>query len=203
MSDERVSRTSLTLLDRVRRKDQEAWDRLVSLYAPLVLHWCLRAGLQAADAEDAVQDVFLAVARHIGDFRHDRDGDTFRGWLRTIMRNRLRDRAAQRGEVAAGGSEARDQLAQVPSPSEEDSEDGEVNLVYRRAVELVESEFEPRTRRAFWLMVSGRRAAEVAAELEMSVGAVHTARSRVLKRLREEFAGLLDCDGEAPPEEDT
>jgi DNA-directed RNA polymerase specialized sigma24 family protein len=43
-----------------------------------------------ADAADVSQDVFAAVARHIADFRRERPGDSFRGWLWTITRNKVR-----------------------------------------------------------------------------------------------------------------
>jgi RNA polymerase sigma-70 factor (ECF subfamily) len=59
-------------------------------------------------------------------------------------------------------------------------------------VGLIRSEFEERTWRAFWgVAVDDRPAAEVAAELGMSPGAVYIAKSRVLRRLREEFRDLL------------
>ncbi len=48
------------------------------------------------------------------------------------------------------------------------------------------------------MAVEGCQAADVAAELGMSVGAVYVAKSRVLKRLREEFRDLFSeeaCDG--------
>src|SRR5437867_2680850 len=73
--------TSLSLLARVRAHDQAAWERLVGLYGPLVYGWCLRAGLRKEDAADIGQEVFAAVARKIQSFRHDRQGDSFRGWL--------------------------------------------------------------------------------------------------------------------------
>src|SRR5262245_54299739 len=85
------SATSRSLLDRVRTNDAAAWDRLVALYAPLVFHWCRRWDLQHQDAADILQDVFQAVATHIAQFRKEREGDTFRGWLRTITRNKVRD----------------------------------------------------------------------------------------------------------------
>src|SRR5262245_63501950 len=83
--------TSLGLLDRVRADDPAAWDRLVALYAPLVLHWCRRFALPEQDAPDVFQEVFRAVTGHIRAFRKDRAGDTFRGWLRTITRNKVHD----------------------------------------------------------------------------------------------------------------
>jgi RNA polymerase sigma-70 factor, ECF subfamily len=44
--------TSLTLLDRVRASDQDAWGRLVGLYGPLVRHWCRRRGVPEGDVDD-------------------------------------------------------------------------------------------------------------------------------------------------------
>src|SRR5262245_29431146 len=64
--------TSSTLLERVRAQDQEAWQRLVHLYSPLVYGWCRRSGLQDADAADVGQEVFRDVAGAIAGFRRDR-----------------------------------------------------------------------------------------------------------------------------------
>src|SRR5262249_53928484 len=81
--------TPLSLLERVRAHAPEAWPRLVGLYRPLVLAWCARAGVSASDAEDVAQEVFTAAAAALDRFRHDRPGDTFRGWLRAITRNQI------------------------------------------------------------------------------------------------------------------
>ena len=99
--------TSLTLLERVRANEPAAWDRLVLLYAPLVRHRCAAAGLQAADADDAAQEVFLSAAAGLAGFRRDRPGDTFRGWLRTMTRHALVDclRRRARQPVGTGGTE--------------------------------------------------------------------------------------------------
>ena len=61
--------TSLSLLDRVKADDQQAWQRLVGLYSPLVCHWCARWQVTGTDADDIVQDVFLAVAGGIEKFQ--------------------------------------------------------------------------------------------------------------------------------------
>jgi RNA polymerase sigma-70 factor (ECF subfamily) len=194
------SGTSLSLLERVRARDQAAWERLVGLYGPLVYGWCRRAGLQPTDAADVGQEVFAAVARGIGAFRHDREGDTFRGWLFTITRNKLRDRSAPPGGVGAGGSDAQRRLAglAVEPPDDEPltavcDEPNERKILCRRAIEIVRVEFEVPTWEAFWRsFVDGRAPADVAAELGLSVNAVYLARSRILQRLREEFAELID-----------
>ena len=63
----------------------------------------------------------------------------------------------------------------------------------RRALGLMQAEFEPATWKACWeFVVHDRPAAEVAAELGLSVNAVYLAKSRVLRRLRAELRGLLD-----------
>src|SRR5947209_20383601 len=100
------SGTSRSLLGRVQADEPEAWERFVGLYAPLVFHWCRGRGLQGSDAADVFQEVFRAVAAHVARFRKDRPGDTFRGWLRRITQNKLRDhfRKRSREVLAVGGS---------------------------------------------------------------------------------------------------
>ena len=104
-------------------------------------------------------------------------------------------RRREREPAAAGGSEARLQLAQVPEPAppEEAPGDpaGERRLLHR-ALALIRGEFEPRTWEAFWqTAVEGRAAPDVAADLGMSPGAVRVAKSRVLHRLRTDLGELL------------
>jgi RNA polymerase sigma-70 factor (ECF subfamily) len=186
--------TSRSLLERVKTDDPQAWDQLVALYAPLVFQWCHGWGLREQDAADIFQEVFQAVATHISSFRKDRKEDTFRGWLRTITRNKIHDhfRRLGREPEGVGGTDAQARLAQLPAPPRGDEgslaeEHGERGLVYR-ALELIRVEFTERTWQAFWqTAVEGRKAPEVAAELSMSPGAVRVAKSRVLQRLREEL----------------
>jgi RNA polymerase sigma-70 factor (ECF subfamily) len=186
------------LLVRVRSKEQAAWERLVGLYTPLVYRWCRQNGLQAADAADVGQEVFQAVARKISDFRRDRPGDSFRGWLRVITRNKLVDyrRNLQAQIVAAGGSDAEVLLQRVAKelpPPDPDADAEEMDLLVRKTVELIRGEFEDRTWQAFWgTALDGRPAADVAAELGISANAVYLAKGRVLRRLREELSGLED-----------
>jgi len=186
--------TSRSLLAGARARDAVAWERMVTLYAPLVLHWCRQWGLSPDDAADVFQDVFQSVAAHIGGFRREKDGDTFRGWLRAITRNKVNDcyRRRQREPGGVGGSEARVLLSQLPDVSDEDGSDVVAeNALLHRALDLVRGEFEPRTWQAFWrTAVEGRPAGEVAEELSMSAGAVRVAKSRVLHRLRAELGDL-------------
>jgi RNA polymerase sigma-70 factor (ECF subfamily) len=190
---------STSLLVRVRAGDAAAWQRLVSLYAPLVYRRCRRMGLQAADATDVGQEVFVAVARSIDAFRREQPTDSFRRWLRTITRNKVMDHYRHRAgrEAGAGGSEARlwlEQLADDGRAGEEtDADRDDRRLLYRRAIELVRGEFEERTWRAFLrAVVDGQAAGDVADELGMTRNAAYLAKARVLRRLRQEFDDLGD-----------
>jgi RNA polymerase sigma-70 factor (ECF subfamily) len=184
--------TPVSLLERLRRPDEQAaWERFVQLYTPLLYYWARRLGLQEPDAADLVQEVFALLVRKLSEFAYDRNR-SFRGWLRTVLLNKWREnrrRAGSRPEAAAGDLP---ELA-GPDPAEAGSEAEYRQHLVRRALEVMQSEFHPSTWKACWeLVVSGRSAADVAAELGMTVGAVRAAKFRVLCRLREELEGLLD-----------
>src|SRR5437588_4307524 len=192
------SATSRSLLARVQANEPDAWERLVNLYAPLVLQWCRCGGLQHQDVADIFQEVFQSVVAYVGSFRKERERDTFRGWLRRITQNKLRDHFRRLGREArgVGGSSARERLAQLPVPDApaEDlaPDDGESGL-FARALDQIRGEFEERTWAAFWrTAVEGRAAQDVAADLAMTAGAVRVAKSRVLRRLREELGDLTE-----------
>jgi RNA polymerase sigma-70 factor (ECF subfamily) len=192
-----LGRTSTSLLVRVKQKDPEAWRRLVQLYSPLVYQWCRRYGLQEADAADVGQDVFRTVAESIDRFQHGRSGDSFRGWLRAITRTRCLDFSRRNNRVpgAAGGSEAQARLLELPEP-EDDSDVSlaqEKHLLVRRAVELVLESCKEETRQAFLrVVVEGQQAADVARDLGITTNAVYVAKSHLLRRIREEFAQIVD-----------
>jgi RNA polymerase sigma-70 factor (ECF subfamily) len=187
-----ASGTSPTLLARIRASDQQAWHRLVHLYSPLVFAWCRRSGLGSEDAADVMQDVWAVVARAISRYDATRDDSTFRGWLYTVTRNKLTDHHRRRTNrpTAEGGSSAQGRWAELPESEAEgsvaDQGAGAVGELHR-AVEAVRRDFEPATFRAFWATaIDGRPAAEVAVELGVSADVVYQAKSRVLRRLKQE-----------------
>ena len=184
------------LLRDVQEDRPDAWSRLVRLYAPLVYYWCRQAGLQLSDAEDVTQEVFRAVAARVKTFRRDREGDTFRGWLRTITRHKLGDhfRSARQRPAAAGGTGARLRLEQLAAEEHDTSDSdaftpAETRLLFQRVLELIGAEFEEKSRRAFTRVVmDGAKPSDVAAELGMSLNAVYLAKSRIMRRVREALA---------------
>jgi RNA polymerase sigma-70 factor (ECF subfamily) len=207
--------TSRTLLEVVKRGDGEGWQRLVYLYTPLVVAWCRRDGVSAAEAEDITQEVFATVSKRIQDF-HKQPGPSFRVWLRAITRNKLGDRLRRQSREPArglGGTDAQNLIGQIADPAcavetdpeAEEDEHTERRLLCRRALGLIRSEFEPRTWQAFWrVVIEDRCPADAAAELGMTPNAVYIARSRILARLRELLAELgeaqFDTDHRVDPD---
>src|SRR5437016_5852498 len=84
--------TSSSLLMRLRdRTDDAAWERLNNLYVPLLHQSLRRYAIQPQDVADLVQEVLETLVRELPDFQYDRQKGSFRGWLRSILANRLRD----------------------------------------------------------------------------------------------------------------
>lgn len=190
--------TIYSLLQDARALDAQAWQKLIGLYGPLVLAWCRQAGLDPADRADVTQDVFFAVHKGLPQYQHRKAGGTFRGWLLTITRNLIRDfqRRTFGQPTGQGGSAHQTNLANQPEPLT-GLTDGELTPalqeLYRRAIALLESEFEPQTFAAFrMLVVDGKTGDETAQALGLRRSAVYNAKSRVLRRLREELGEVQD-----------
>jgi RNA polymerase sigma-70 factor (ECF subfamily) len=191
--------TSVSLLDRVHQQpDAGAWQRLVDLYTPLLQQWLARYSLQESDRDDLVQEVLAVVVRKLPDFLHNQQRGAFRSWLRTILVNCLHEfwRAGRSRRTATGGSDLLDALQQLEDPHSSLSHlwDHEHDQqVVRRALELIEPDFKPKTWQAFRRQVLGGETPQVvAADLGMSVNALVIAKSRVLHRLRQELRELVD-----------
>ncbi len=189
--------TNASLLVAVRKRDSQAWQRLTQIYGATVYRWCRRAGLQAADAADVVQEVFLAVANGIDNFHADRSGDTFRGWLWTIFRSKLIDHYRRRKiQPPAQGQHSGPSPIDVHYEIDESSISGvaseETGLIVRRAMATIEQDFSGPTWQAFWRsVVLDQRTSEIASALKMTPSAVCMARARVLRRLRETLDGAI------------
>lgn len=185
--------TPPSLLERVRRADdQQSWKRFVDLYTPLIYTWAGRMGLQASDAADLVQDVFVTLLRAMPEFRYQ-PGGSFRGWLRTVVVSRWRDACRRRPTGLPDGEVPLPENVVIPDTAETLWEEEYHQHLVVRALELMRVHFQPATWQACWqVVVEGRKPADVAGELGISLAAVYTAKSRVLHRLRQELEGMWD-----------
>ena len=197
ITDQSSNATRSSLLQRASQRDAIAWRELVDLYGPLVAHWCRRCSLDVHSSADCVQDVFASVVVAIDQFSPQRESGSFRAWLWTITRNKLRDHFRRNAgtPAAAGGSIAMGRMQQVLDPiavpDEEPTGDLQLQQLTSRALSQVQSEFEPRTWQAFWRsVVDGIATSSVALEMEISEATVRQSRSRILRRLRQQFGDI-------------
>lgn len=183
--------TNASLLQRLHRpEEKEAWPRFVQLYTPLLFHWARKLGLQDPDARDLIQEVFVRLVKKLPTFQYQA-GKSFRAWLHTVLLNKWRDNL-RRQAPAIGGNENLDQHPDSLNPDEPAEEEYRRHLV-AQALHLMKVEFPQKLWQACWEhVVNGKPAAQVAQELGIAEGTVYVAKSRVLHRLREELAGLLD-----------
>jgi RNA polymerase sigma-70 factor (ECF subfamily) len=184
--------TSASLLERLRQPAaQAAWARFVELYTPLLYTWAGRLGLSADDAADLVQEVLILLVQKLPGFTYDPD-QRFRGWLWTLTLNRWRA-GQRRRELPMAGDGSRLAEVAVPEGVEGVDEAEYRHYLVGRVLYLIQGEFQENTWRAFWQNVAeDQPAAAVAEQLGMSVAAVYAAKSRVLRRLRQELHLLLD-----------
>jgi len=191
-----MSETSASLLDRLGdRADGEAWRRLVDLYTPLIRGWLRRQGVPDAEVDDLAQEVLGIVVRELPGFRHNRRVGAFRAWLRVITTNCLRQawRARKHRPAWGGLGPMLDQLEDPASDPSRTWDAEHDRHVLDRLLAALEPDFRPATWLAFRrLALDGADAERVAAELGLTVNAVMIAKSRVLQRLRQLSAGLLD-----------
>ncbi|MDX1970154.1 MAG: sigma-70 family RNA polymerase sigma factor [Planctomycetaceae bacterium] len=166
---------------------------LTRLYGPLIYSWARKSGLTSEDAADVLQNVFVSVWRGLPAFTADRPESSFRGWLRVITRNAVRE-WARRGETLILAQAAMERVADPGMSADADigmaegADDLFSNLT-NRALAMVRSTVDERTWSAFWKStMDDIPVADVAAQLELSPAAVRQAKYRVLCRLRELLA---------------
>jgi RNA polymerase sigma-70 factor (ECF subfamily) len=185
--------TKPSLLLRIRdAHDSSSWSEFVEIYGPVIRSYCRRRGLQPTDADDVVQEILSIITRTIGSFEYEPGRGRFRDWIGTITRNKIARFYQTKGRQASGiGPDASNLLEAVAEDPE-----WSANLharILEVALVRIRGNFEPSTWEAFeriWCL--GLPALEVAKTLGMTIDSVYTAKSRVLRRLREEVLALAD-----------
>lgn len=193
-----MTETSLSLLRRIQYSEEsECWNELAALYSPLIRLWLRRYQVQESDADDLLQEVLLALSEQLGQFDHAGRKGSFRCWLRTILLNRLRRFWQSRARLAQeqAGSNLR-LLEELDDPASDASQlwnRQHDQYVLKQLLSAAEAHFESKTWQAFCrVTLEGKPTAEVASDLGVSVNAVCLAKSRVIRRLRQESEGLVD-----------
>ena len=183
--------TRASLLVRLRDpQDSRAWQEFLQIYEPVVYRLARSHGWQDADARDLTQQVLLAVATRIDSWDPDRSQGSFRGWLSRVTKNLMVNLMINRKRHPPGSGDTDIQrlLDEKVSPASKESKSFDVEYrrqLFRWAADQVREEFRESTWSAFWrTCVDGLDIGDVAQQLDLSLGAVYIARSRVLARIR-------------------
>jgi RNA polymerase sigma-70 factor, ECF subfamily len=189
--------TSVSLLDRLKLAGPDAsdWNRLQGIYLPLISRWLARVPGLGVEADDLAQEVFVVVTRELPRFERQREG-SFRAWLRQVTINKTRTHHRRRKRRPTVGLDpAEGFLDSLADPNGDLAREWDIDHdrhVFQKLLSIVQPDFSSTTCEAFHrFAVDGVPAAQVADELKLSVNAVLQAKSRILKRLREEAGELL------------
>lgn len=185
--------TSHSLIARVRAADERAWASFAEIYYPMVYRWCRQSGLRPQDASDVSQNVFRALMSGLDSYQPTGNRGSFRRWLRGVTRHKLQDfwrvdstRIVTENEVAAAEADSIELAG-------EDEADSDLTLAIRRSLGVIRNDVEPQTWQAAWrVLVDDMTPAEVAHELGMTANAVYKARTRIIRRVREQLSDLLE-----------
>lgn len=187
--------TPHSLLDRLCKGDRDAWRALLTIYEPLLRQWLRSASLQAADEDDLTQQILTVLVRKMPSFRHNGREGAFRAWLRSVtLREVAEFQRRQAGLLALRDQETLDAL---PAPADELARAWD--LEYERHVlcgllDLIKPDFTPSAWQIFErVALEGISPRSIALEMGMTINAVTLTKCRILRRLRQEARGLIDC----------
>ncbi|HPF41172.1 MAG TPA: sigma-70 family RNA polymerase sigma factor [Phycisphaerae bacterium] len=190
--------TRVSLLLRIKdRQDASAWREFDAIYRPMLRKFALAYGADATEAEDVVQHCMTAIHEHIDRFEYDPAKGRFKGWLKTLVNNRIRNLLRKRRERVARTGE----FAAIPADSDDDPESLFEKIWLdqhlRHALKLVRREVEEKTFNAFVdYVIRERPVEEICAEYNLNPNQVHKSKYRLTKKLAEKMATLT---GEASP----
>ena len=187
-------------------QDVQAWSEFTQIYEPLVFRMARQLGMQHADAVEARQEVMLHLANVVERWE-PKVGGSFRGWLHRVARNVMLRylEKLNRHPRASADSRIHAILNELPGEEPTDIYDLEFQRqAFAWATQRVREQVGESTWQAFWqTFVEQKTADATAKQLGMSRGNVYVARSRVMKRLRDEVERQLTRSTDSPfPMED-
>ena len=183
-----------TLVTRARNGDQLAWDALVERYAPLIWSLCRRYRLDADDAADVSQNVWLQLVNQLGKIR---DPAALPGWLASTTR-----RECQRAR-----NKAQAPHPALQAPDTDNIPDDRANMVEHvlaaerhAALREALAHLPPSCQQLIALLIEDPSVpyAEISARLGIPVGSIGPNRRRCLDKLRHHpaIAALINTESQ-------
>lgn len=192
-----MTTTRASLLVRIKDLgDSSAWTDFDAIYRPLLDRYARARGLTHSDAEDIVQHCMSAIACHIKSFDYDPATGRFKGWLKTLVNNRITD-LFRKNQHVEGYSAALDRSQHREPQPDTVFEKMWMEQHLKRALKLVRQEVEVRTFRAYQLYVVEQLSAEkVCRQLDLNTNQLYSIRWRINQKVREHL-NRLTCEVES------
>ena len=194
--------TRASLLTRLKNwDDQEGWKRFFDTYWKLIYSVGRKAGLSDAEAQDAVQEIVIDVAKKMPQFRYDPSVGSFKGWLLQLTRWRIVDHLRKKQYQSHGQQLRREEtlnttLAErAPDAAAHELEsvwDEEWNKhVIEAAMEKAKRQVSPAQFQIFYLhVIKNLPAKDVARRLEVKLAEVYFAKYKVGRLVQKEIRTL-------------
>jgi len=196
------NKTSTAFLVQLQDHDSKAWQDFMELYVPLIQKWCRDKGfLTRPERQDILLEVLRKVVDSMDQFNHNRQERSFRGWLRRITENQIVDHIREKAknqEITSLYSDPNSLHELIPTPPSFEIDDkntgpeqeaSEQLILLKQVLNRIQPEFREKSWDVFHLLfVAEKDSAEVAETMHMTSEAVRQIRSRILKRIREEYA---------------
>jgi RNA polymerase sigma-70 factor, ECF subfamily len=146
-----------------------------------LLRYTLNFGLPVQDGEEIVQEVFLALFRHL---HQGKPRENLRGWVFRVAHNLALKRRSSAGFSAASfsDSELAEEAAVFADPAPDPEAQSASNQAQRNLLAIFRV-LPEQDRRCLILRAEGLRYREIGQVLGMSLGAVSMSLSRCLARL--------------------
>ena len=200
-NDDEIIRTRVTLLERMKNwDDRSSWQEFFDIYWKLIYGFARKAGLNEAEAQDAVQETMLTVAKNLPGFKYDPALGTFKGWLLTMARWRIVDQMRKRGPIVphAANFTDPDRTATIERIADENIPDLTAlweadweKTVYAAALARVKLHLDPQKFQVFDFYVKREWPPEkVAHTFNINVSQVYLIKNRVTDLLRDEVRRL-------------
>ena len=190
--------TSASMLLRLRADGtldrQVGWNDFSKMYGSVIAGFARNAGAKPQEVDDILQDVMLGFFKQSRVFEYDPAKGRFRGYLKRITLNAIRDRY-RRKRPSVGLPESYDPPAGESELNAAWDREWTEHLL-RRALEKVKINIQPKTLEAFERYgVRGEPVASVAKDLDMSEASIRHAKMRVLDQMRQEIAIMRADEG--------
>jgi RNA polymerase sigma-70 factor (ECF subfamily) len=195
--------TSISMLDGLRAGDPAAWERFVRIFGPMIYR-ILRKDLNEEDARDVGQDVLLKVDDQLKNFVRDGKKLKLRYWLPSVIRSVFIDFVRKKNKQIdpVGGSVFHALIERAPENWDQqigidhfELTDDDDSIAIQAALQELQPTFQPKNWRAFYaITIQQRPSKDVAAELEMTDGAVRQAANRIKNRLKVVLQEFVDID---------